>query len=386
MIKYIPLILASLWRKPARTLLTVLSGVVAFFLLSVLSGVSTAFDSIVERMSDSRLRTMNRMSLRAGMPIAYRDQIEKLPGVRGVANITGFPAFYRDPKNFVSGGAVDMDRFFAVLPEIIVSDAVRAELQRVRSGAIVGVALAQKYGWKVGDRITLQSLGWIRRGGGKAWEFEILGIYRTADGDDTIATELYFNYDYLDESRVLGRGVVSQFLVQIDDPNAAAGVARAIDGSFVNSAKETRTVSEKQFMRANMRQVGDVKFLVYSVVGSVVFALLVLAGNTMAQSVGERTSEFAVLRTLGYGTSKLVGLVFSESAAICLLSAACGMTLGWAVFPQVFARIGFGDTTLPLQALAAGLLTAVLVAGLISMLPAWKLLRFNIVTALARVR
>lgn len=380
--RYLPLIWAGLWRKPVRTLLTLLSIVVAFLLLGLMYGVTGALDTIVDRMSETRLRIQSRVNITQALPLAHLPQIETVPGVRGVGYYGWFGGYYQDPTNSISVGAMDMERVRTVFPDVVVAPEAYDAMLRTRNGALVGEALAAEEGWKVGDIVPLRSQIWQRKDGAEEWVFEIVGSYRFAEGG--IPTEeFWINYDYFDEARTFGNGTVSLYFVQIDDPAHSARVAEAIDERFANSSFETQTQNEKDWIRAQINQIGDINFFVNAIVLAAMFTLLFLTGNTMMQSVRERVPELAVLKTYGFGNTAVGGLVFAEAAVLCLVAAGAGLALAAAAAPSVYDAMGSDGLAFPTGVIGIGLGLAVLVALVSAILPALHAQRLSIVDALA---
>ena len=383
--KYLPLLWAGLWRKPIRTVLTVLSIAVAFLLFGVLNGVIAGFDGALLKMSETRLRVMNRANILEAMPISYEAQIARVPGVRNVSHLAIMVAYYQDPKNGFSAAALALDPFVEMFPQIKVPAEQLEVMRKNRSGAIVGAELAKRFNWKIGDRITLHSMNWVKEDGSPEWTFDIAGLANAGPDDDRqFANELYFNYEYLDEARATGKGTVHQYAVSIDDASRASQIALAIDRLFANSSAETTTMNEKEYVIAQVRQVGDVQMFVNSIIGAVLFTLLFLAGNTMSQSVRDRIPELGVLKTLGFSDNSILLLVAVEASVLCLFAAALGLAIAAAVFPTVFGALNFtGAIPLPGRVWATGAGIALLLATLSATLPAWRARRLTIVEALS---
>jgi len=380
-VKFFPLIWASLWRKKARTLLTLLSIVVAFLLFGMLQGVNSAINRGVELANVDRLITINKLSLTEPLPISYLNQIRAVPGVEGVAYATWFGSYYQEPQQFVFGSPVDPELYLPLVPELEISDEAVNKLKQTRTGAVVGQALMDKYSWSVGDRIPIQSSIWTKSSDGTSnWEFDIVGTY-TVPSDVNQEQGFLFNHTYFDEARAFGNGTVGWYLIRVGDPTQAAQVAQAVDALFANSPAETKTQSEKEFSQSFIKQFGDINFIVTAILGAVFFTLLFLTGNTMMQSVRERVPELAVLKTLGFTDSTVTVFVVIESLLLCLFAAVIGLGLSSLAFPAMKDVIG--EASLPTDVIIAGLLAAILLALIIALIPAWRTLRLSIVDALA---
>jgi len=379
--KYFPLIWATLWRKKARTILTLLSIVIAFFLFGMLQGVNSAINHSVELANVDRLISINRVSLTEPLPMSYLSQIQSVPGVEAVAYSSWFGSYYQDPKQFVFGTPIDVDLYFPIVPEVEISDEAIDKLKRTRTGAVVGEPLMEKYGWSVGDRIPIQSTIWTKADDGTSnWEFDIVGTYNVSE-DPNQANGFFFNYEYFEEARAFAKGTVGWYFLKVSDPTRAAEVANAIDARFANSASETKTQSEKEFQQSFIKQFGDINFIVNAILGAVFFTLLFLTGNTMMQSVRERIPELAVLKTLGFSDAKVVSFVIAEALMLCLLAALMGLGLSALAFPALKGFIG--EASLQREVIVTGISAAIVLALIIALMPASRALRLSIVDALA---
>ena len=380
--KYFPLIWDGLWRRRARTIFTLLSIAVAYILFGILSSIDAGFAHMLEVSRMDRLFTDSRFG--APMPLSYADKIASVPGVVVVAPRSGLFGYFQDPKNAMFVLCADR-RFFSLRPEIAISTQQLEKLLQTRTGAAVSVELARKYGWKIGDKIPLQT-NTAQADGNRVWTFDIVTIVDDlnypGEGGWFIA-----NYEYLDQGRVADKGTISRFLVRIRDPGRSAQIGRQIDKLFTNSAAPTRTNSERSQARSGLQFIGDVNFLTDAVLGAVFFMLLFLSGNTMAQSVRERIPEFAVLKALGFSDNGVLSLVIAESVLLCLLAAAAGLLVSKLVIP--IARGALSDFALLLQmpwtAMLDGFGSALIVALLSSLLPAWRVRQLNVVEALVKL-
>jgi putative ABC transport system permease protein len=380
--KYVPLIWAGLWRKPVRTVLTLLSVVVAFLLFGVMHGVAAGIDDIINQMSDTRLRIQSRVSLSEPMPLAHLARIESVPGVQGVGLYNFFAGYYQDPSNSINAGAVDIERMTVLFPEIEIDTAAYEAMRATRTGALIGRDLAAERGWKVGDQIPLRSNVWTRKDGAQEWLFEIVGTYGFADGKIP-TNELWMNYAYFDEARAFGNGTVTLYFAHIDDPASAAQISESIDELFANSTFETQTQNERDWLRGRINQIGDMAFFINGIIVAVLFTLLILTGNTMMQSVRERIPELAVLKTYGFGNGAVMSLVFGEALLLCGVAAGVGLAIAAEIAPRIYRLIGAGGLSLPWSVIALGGGVAVLVAVVSALLPARRVQTLSIVDALA---
>lgn len=382
--KYLPLLWAGLWRKPTRTVLTVLSIAVAFLLFGVLQGVIAGFDGARAKMSDTRLRVTNRANLFEPLPIAYKSRIAAVPGVNAISYFVLFVGYFQDRKNGFTIAAVDVDTWLDAIPNFHVPRDQRAAMHTTRTGALVGVELMKRFEWHIGDKISLHSMAWVNKDGSSEWPFDIVGIVNAGPDDDPqFGTELYFNYDYLDLTRTTRAGTVNQFIVSPKPGADSNEIALAIDRLFANSSNETSTMNEKAFFASMSRNVGDVQRFVDWIVGAVLFTLLFMAGNTMSQSVRDRMSELGVLKAMGFGDTRLWMMVVAEAAVLSLVAAVLGIALAAAVFPAIFKSVAGAPGTLPLRIVPAAIAIALLLATLSALMPALRVRRLTIVQALS---
>jgi putative ABC transport system permease protein len=382
--KYLLLIVSGLRRKPLRTLLTAVAIAVAFVLFGVMHGVIAGFDSALDQLSDTRLRVMNRASLLQPLPIAHLERIRTVDGVQDVSHATIMGAFYQEPSNGLAAAGVDMESFLAVFSELRVPQAQREALLRTRTGALVGHELAAKYGWKVGDVVPLGSLLWTRADGTPTWSVEVTAIANGEPGDEELfAGELYLHYAYLDEARAHDKGTTHQFIVTVADAATRDRVAQQIDAVFANSAHETTTLDDRQYLRAQVAQVGDVRLFVNSILGAVLFTLLFLTGTAMMQSMRERVRELGVLKALGFTDGAVFALILAEAAVLCVVAAAVGLALAGGVFPSVFAALGVQGAGLGGDVYARGVVSALVLAVAVAIWPALRARRLEIAAAVS---
>lgn len=382
--KLLPLVWTNLGRRKIRTTFTLLSILVAFILFSYLSAITTAFGMGVELTGNDRLVLIHKVSLAQLLPESYQARIEAIPGVVDVCHQTWFGGIYQDPRNFFMQMPVEPERFLRLFPEFKLPDDQKRAWLADRQGAIAGRATAERYGWKIGDRIPIQATIWRKKDGSSSWEFNLVGIY---DGErtGTDTTQFLFRYDYFNEARQFGEGLVGWYTIRIDDPARAAEIAERIDRTFANSPYETKTTTEKAFAQAFASQVGDVGAIMRAILGAVFFTILLITANTMAQSVRERTSELAVLKTLGFTGGQVLWLVLLESVALAAAGGLTGLGLGWLLILR-------GDPTggmlpafyIPVHMFVLGV-TLVFSLGLVAgVFPALQAMRLRIVDALRR--
>jgi putative ABC transport system permease protein len=387
-VKFLPLLWANLKRKKVRTVFTLLSIVVAFLLFGYLAAIRVAFSMGVDVAGVDRMMTTHKTSIIMSLPIAYRTRIASVPGVKAVTHMSWFGGIYRDAsQNFqaIFQAPVEPEGYFAMYPEFKLPPEQMKAWLADREGAVVGAATAKKYGWKIGDRIPVLATIWRKADGGSTWEFNIVGIYDGEKGVDN--TQFLFRYDYFDEARAFGKGQVGWYGLRITDPQNSTAIAHAIDSQFANSPYETKTQTEQAMAQGFADQVGNIGKIITAILAAVFLTMLLVAANTMAQSVRERTSELAVMKTLGFTDGRILRLVLSESMVLAALGGGLGLLLAWA------AIRGGGDPTggfLPIFyirgrdfVLGAGMVLALGIAA--GILPGMQALRLRIVDALRRV-
>ena len=378
--KFLPLIWTSLWRKKARTVFTLLSIMIAFLLFGLLQGINAWLNAFGTGSNANRLYVVSRVSQVQPLPSAYLHQIEAVPGIRQATYIAGISGFYQEKSNNLLALATDVQKFFNLYPDWKIAPEQLATMSRTRAGAIVAAPLMRAFGWKIGDRLPLRT-SVMKQDGSADWHFEIVGTYDVPTSPAE-ANRILVNYAYYDEARRLERGTAWAFVVAVDDLARSAQICAAVDALFVNSAYETVTQDEKAFVQGQLRQLGDVSLMANAIVAAVLFTLLFLTGNTMMQSVRERTPELAILKTVGFSDRSVTVLVLIESVLLCVLAASLGLAAAAAVFP-ITAALGIAGATLPLKVVALGLAIAVGLALASGLPPAWRAQRLVIVEALA---
>lgn len=380
--KYLHLVWAGLFRKKVRTLLTLLSVVVAFLLFGLLQSVNEAFSAGAEQARADRLITNSRYSIIEMLPISYLPQIESVPGVKEVAFASWFGGSYQDRPAQFGVFPVEPERYLRAVPEIVLPPAQLERWSATRDGAIVGRSLAQRYGWQVGDRVTLVADIWPQRDGSSEWNFEIAGIYTSPESEQNEGA-LLFQWEFFDEARQYARGTVGWFVVQVEDPDQAEGVAQSIDALFANSSNETKTQTEKAFAQGFARQFGDIGLIVTSILGAVFFTILVLTGNTMAQAVRERVPELAILKTLGFSDRAVLGLVVAEALALILLGGLLGLALAAGALGALSAVLaGFGVQGISGSVVSTGIILMLALGLVVGLPPALRAMRLRVVDAL----
>jgi putative ABC transport system permease protein len=385
-VKFLPLLWAQLFRKKTRTVLTLLSVLVAFLLFGLLQAVQIAFESGADAADAKRLLTTARYSIIEPLPMGYLRSIERVSGVVAVASADWFGAKYQNESNAFPVFAVDPARYLDMYPEFIVAPAQREGFVKTRTGAIAGQRLVDRYGWKVGQKLPIASEIHTKTDGSLNWEFDLVGVL---DADDPAVrgnTDMVLiNVAYFDEARQFGRGKTGWYIVRVADSEQAKAIAADIDRQFANSPDETKTQPEKEFAIGFAKQIGDVGALVTRILIAVFFTILILTGNTMAQSIRERIPELAMLKTLGFSDGVVTALVLGEAALLLALGGGVGMAVAVSLIPMLNGATGGRFPPLFIAA-ETWLLAGALVLGLamvVGLPPALRVRRLRIVDALA---
>lgn len=374
-------VLANLGRRKTRTVLTMLSIVAAFLLFGLLQAVNVLFSAGADFVGATRLVTQARVSFTQSLPMRLLPQIESVPGVERVMWSQWFGGVWQENTQLIIQ-AVDPARLHAVYPEFVMPDAQWKAFENTRTGFIAGRNLANQYGWKVGDKVPIASNIFPQKNGSKAWTFDLVGIYDGKDEEWQRSTNGgWINFAYFDEANQFGSGRAGVYIIRLADPDRAAEVASTIDGMFENSPDETKTQTEKDFNIGFFKQIGDIGLIVRWILFAVFFTLLLVVGNTVAQSVRERIPELAILKTLGFGNGSVLGFVLAEAAALCVIGGLAGLGIATLI------GIAIGRGTFPLvvdgQVWLMGVAAIVVLALAVGLLPALRASRITIVDALA---
>lgn len=378
--KYLFLVWSGMWRKRTRALLILLQVTIAFTLFGVLQGLSTGIKQAINKAHANRMYVLSRVSSGDSLPLSLLSDIKRVPGVVAVTYESGLGGTYQNPDQQIGANAVEAITFARIFPEIVIPAAQLEALASTRTGAIAGQALARRYGWKIGERVTIQS-PLTQRDGSRDWSFDIVGIFTEPDDPDR-TNNLIINYAYLNEAREANRDTLNTFVVQIDDPKRSASIGHDIDTLFANSPHETRTQSESDLAASQVQRIGDIDFLAHAVTAAAFFALLFATGALMMQTIRERTSELAVLKTVGFTDRRVMGLILSEALVACILGAAIGLGIAALLLPRARQLIGLGY--LPGVVIAEGFASAVILALVSGAIPAWRGLKLQVVAALSR--
>ncbi|MCX7913003.1 MAG: FtsX-like permease family protein [Thermodesulfovibrionales bacterium] len=380
------LIIKNAFRSKLRTILTILGLVIAVVAFGFLRTVVEAWYSGVEASSASRLITRNAISLVFRLPISYKEKIKQIEGVQIVSYGNWFGGVYIDPKNFFANFAVEPKSYLDLYPEYIVSEEEKIAFFRDKRGAIAGKKLIDKFGWKIGDTITLK--GTIYPG---EWEFVLKGIYKGRDRNID-ESQFFFHWDYLNEGlKKKAPAFADQtgfYIVGVTDPRLAAIVSERIDGTFKNSLAETVTETEKAFQLSFIYMTEAILIVIQAVSLIVIIIILAVVANTMAMSVRERLAEFAVLKTIGFGKWNIILLIFGESILITTIGCFFGIIL---TFPAAKAFADEMSNYFPIfnvtrETICLDIAVSFLIGILAAIIPTLRAINVNIAESLTRIR
>lgn len=381
--KFGRIIWANLLRKKVRLLLTIGSFAVALFLFSFLAVVRDAFGRGADVASANRLIVINRTSIINLIPLSYSDKILRIPGVKNVAHYNWFGGVYQEEKNFFPQFVIDPVNQREVYPELVVPDDQWNAFLKDRQGAIAGFKTAERFHWKIGDRIPIKTTLY----GGGSWEFNLVGIYHGKRPQDD-ETQFWFQWDYFEEKIPQAiKGQIGWYVLRVNNPDDAPRIAKAIDAEFANSPNETKTESESTWAANWVKQFGNIQLLIVSIGTVVFFTLLLVTGNTMAISVRERTSELAVFKAIGYSDLSILLFVLAEALAIALIGGGLGLIFARLAIPILANALSGLLPSIVLSApiLLFGLAVAIFTGILSGLLPGYGAMRLRVVNALRRV-
>lgn len=380
MVKFLPMVWAGLMRRPPRTALTVISITVAFVLLGLLKGYVDGFDAMVAEMDNRQIQVVNRTLPYYPLPFAYRAAIGELDGVLSVSPLSGFTSYYQVPRNQIQLRAVDAE-LLRVLEKTTIDlspDAIAA-FEESPHAIILGEDLVAEHGFEHGGQLPLIG-GPQRVDGDSAWTFKVAGSWSP---EATLPSRFaYIRYDHLNETRQFNKGMVWSFYVGVVDERLTARIGQEIDRAFYASAYPTRSISARESARAPLERLGNVEYFVYSVVGASMFAILFVTCGAMAQSAVQRTTELAVLRSIGFRNASLFGIITLEAVSICLAGAGVGMAIAGVLLPHL--AINESNVGIPLAVYATAVGLALLVAGASVLVPALYVFRGSKAQALWR--
>jgi len=381
---FLQLIRKNLFRKKLRTTLTVVSIFIAFLIFGILASFQSSMNAGVDLAGADRLIVTNKINFTLPMPIAYVARTAAVPGVQRVAHASWFGGYYQEPRNFLVAFAIDPAPYLDIYPEYILPPAQREAFLRDRAGLLVGKAVADTYGWKVGDRVPIKSNIWRQKNKSDTWTFNISGII-TGKETRVDTNFVMFQYEYFKETRDVGGDTVGWMILKTADTKENERIMRDIDALFANSPFETETKTEQAFNKAFIEMMGDIGSIVLYVVGAAFITILLVVGNTMMLTVRERTNEIAVLKTIGFTAQRVFALVLGESMLLALIGGVLGVLAAFLITSAIAQSVSVLATmTLTLDTAIIAFVLMALLGLLTGLLPAIRAMNIDVVTALGR--
>jgi len=381
-VKFFRLIWAHVTRSRLRTSLTVISIAIALFLFCTLRTVMTSLDAGIRASDDTRLVVRHAASLVFPLPLAYQSRLEQVPGVKRVGYGNWFGGYYQDPKNQFTQFAVDVPSLFDLYPEFVIDPAQQEAFLAEQTACIAGKTLVDKYGWKLGDVIPIT--GTIYPG---EWRLTLRGIYKasTPDADENA---IFFHWKYVNEGMPQGRkDLVGIYWLKVASPSDAPTVSAAVDAIYENSPQPTKTETEKAFQAGFIQMMGNVSLLLTILGSAIVFAILLVTVNTMMMAARERTTEIAILKTLGFTDGLVLRIVAVEALILSLAGGVLGCGLAFLIFRKVDFTAGgmFPNFRVLPETVGWGLLVALGMGLASGLVPALTAARLQIANALRKV-
>lgn len=385
--KFLKLITLNLLSYKLSLSMSAISVVLTFFLFGFLGSVKVALKAGTEMTAEDRLVVMNKVNFTLPLPLFYLEPIRSIEGVETVSYANWFGGYYKDPLNRINSMAVDHQSYFDVYDELLITDDVLKMWRSNKVGAVVGRQMAEIHGWQVGDIVSLSSNIYKKRTGGNIWDLEVVGYF---DGKDKLVdtNSLLFRHDYFDLSHTYGEKSVGWYVVDTASRDKSYDVAKAIDALYINTPAETKTTTEKEFVKAFIEQMGDIGLIVTIVVSAAFFCILLIVGNTLMQRVRQRYVDFAVLSVMGYSKKLVFALILSEGLLQVFISGSLGLFLAWFALdglnsmPEV--RTILPNLVMNLDVLSEGVLYIILMGLIAGFIPAYNASRLNLLEVLGR--
>ena len=383
---WVSFVWANLTRRKLRLVFTLLSIILAFLMFGMLDALRTSLQQAVNLTGADRLITLSKVSIIDSFPISHYEKTRAVDGVSSVVHLNWFGGVYKDDTMQIPVFPMNVEEFFKVYPEVKITPEEFAAWKADRQGIVVGKAIAERLGWKKGDRLPLKSSIFRKQNGSDTWEFNIVAIYSVENSAGWDNQSAMFHYEYFNESLQFGRDQIGWMTVKVKNPDQAEDVAKRVDALFANSSDETKTGTEKAFTKQFMEQLGNIGKILVSVVFAVFFTMLLVTANTMAQSVRERTNEIGVLKTLGFSSNTVLKLVIGEALFLTILGGLIGFGLAWLgvsglqpMMKQYFPIFEIDSSTL-----ITSLVLMVLLGVVTGLWPALTAMRLRITDALRK--
>ncbi|AUN31115.1 ABC transporter permease [Niveispirillum cyanobacteriorum] len=379
------LILANLFSRKLRAILMLVAIFFAFLIFGVLAGVQNGFNNIGGAAGENRLVTINKINFTQPLPISYVERVRATEGVARASYANWFGGYFQEGKNQIVTFAIDPESYLDIYAtDYKLTPEERAAFLADRSSVLIGRKLAERWGWKLGDRIPLSSNIFTNKNTGKqTWELTVAGIMQPAqeNADTSVA---FFHHSNFNESVTFGRDTAGWIIIETADKKLNTDVSKRIDAMFANSAAETATDTEKAFNQAFVGQLGNITLIVTLVVGAAFATILMIVGNTMVMAVRERTKEIGVMKTLGFPSGRIFKMVLGESLLLSLLGGLPALGTAAVLLELMRAAVGIPGLALTLNYAVLGVAIMLALGLLTGIIPAWNALRLNIVTALGR--
>ncbi len=379
------LIRKNLTRNTLRLVLNCFAIFIAFLLFGALGAIKNAFEAGVEVAAADRLMVVNKINFTQSLPLSYVNKIRSIEGVNNVTWANWFGGYYQEPRNQLMTFAVDPESYFQVYDDLVIPEQELDNWIKDRQGILIGERIANARGWKVGDRIPVSSNIFSQQDGSSTWEFNISGIFRP-ENPQTDTSYTLIHYKYFMETQVWGGDWIGWVPLSTDDPSLNEQVIKAIDNMFQNSPAETKTATEAQFSKAFIEQIGDIGFIIMSVVMSAFFTILLIVGNSMWQSIRERTKEIAVLKTIGFTAQKVFSMVLAESFLLAFIGGLLGLLAAWGMVNVItpLTQNFLPALVMGKSVFLSGLAFILLLGFVTGIIPAWQAMKLNTIEALNR--
>jgi putative ABC transport system permease protein len=384
-VKDLALSLSGLGRKKLRTGLLIFAVFIAFLIYAVLAAFSASLTAAASSTGGDRLTVSNKINFTQSLPLAYVNRVSTIEGVKDLSYSMWFGGYFQEQRNFLIAFAVEPESYTRIYKEYVAPpEQVKAFIEN-RDSVMVGRVVADRFGWKLGQQIPLSSNIWTRNDGSNVYPVIVRAIFDGAT-PQTSTEQLFIPYEYFDEARAFANDQIGNIHVITAGSDQNDRIISEIDTLFANSRPETRTTTEAAFQAAFVDQQGNIGLIVLGVMRASFVTILLIVGNAMAGAIRERTGEIAVMKTVGFTSSRIAGIVIGETLLISLIGGLIGLVLAWFVIGVVrsFGQF-FGPMALTPQIALTAVALMVLLGVLTGAIPAWNAMRVNVVTAFRRI-